>query len=126
MRHDYLFEFRRADLDRLNLAAGVILSEPLAIPPELAAGLIIFKKRVERALLLPAKDQPDEWPPLLGSGTAAPLVLINPAGFLRTASPEDMVKVTAAIRTLEGHGLFVSDGYEAAGDGTSGDGRPRP
>jgi hypothetical protein len=40
MRHDCLFEFRRANLDRLNLAAGVILSEPLAIPPELAAELM--------------------------------------------------------------------------------------
>jgi hypothetical protein len=118
MRHDHLFELRRADLDRLNLAAGVILSEPLAIPPELAAGLITFKKRVERALLLPDKDQPGEWPPLLGSGTAAPLVLMNPAGLLRT-TPEDMAKVTAAIRTLEDHGLFVSDGYESTGDGTS-------
>ena len=52
MRHDCLFEFQRADLDRLNLAAGVILSDPLAIPPELAAELITFKKRVERALLV--------------------------------------------------------------------------
>jgi hypothetical protein len=120
MRHDHLFEFQRADLDRLNLAAGVILSEPLAISPALAAELIIFKKRVERALLLPEKDQPtDEWPRLLGSGAAAPLVLMNSARFLRTASPEDMAKVTAAIRTLEDHGLFVNDGYEATGDGTS-------
>jgi hypothetical protein len=113
MRHDYLFEFRRMDLDRLNLAAGVILSEPWAIPPELAAQLIIFKKRVERALLLPDKDEPNEWPRYCGTGTAAPLIIVNPANSLRTAASEEMAAITAAIRTLEEHGLFVNDGYQA-------------
>ena len=116
MRHDCLFEFQRADLDRLNLAAGVILSDPLIIPPELAAELITFKKRVERALPLPDGGQPGyEWPRLLDAGAAAPLVLINPARFPAT-SPADTAKINAAIRTLEDHGLFIDHDYEAKSD----------
>lgn len=109
MNHDYLVDFRRGDLDRLNLAAGVILSEPYAITPALAAELVAFKKRVERALLLPDADAPggDEWPGLLDPGMPAPLVLIDPSGSVRPLGPEDMTRVTAAIKTLHEYCLLV-------------------
>jgi hypothetical protein len=116
MRHDYLFDFHQVDLDRFNLAAGVILSIPLGIPPVLAAELIIFKKRVERALLLTNRDEAgNEWPQFLGAGTSAPLVMIRP-DYFRAIKPEDLAKITSAIHTLEEHRLFIDDGYEGNRD----------
>lgn len=57
MKHDTLFEFRRTSLERLKLAAEVILAEAGEygdiIPDPLESELVIFKERVERALLLP-------------------------------------------------------------------------
>ena len=56
MKHDPLFEFCRSDLERLKLAAEVILAEAEefgeVIPGPLEAELVIFKGRVEKALLL--------------------------------------------------------------------------
>jgi hypothetical protein len=52
-----LFEFCRSDLERLKLAAEVILAEAEefgeVIPDPLEAELVIFKGRLEKALLLP-------------------------------------------------------------------------
>jgi hypothetical protein len=57
MRHDPFFDFGREDLERLKLAAVVILDEAEefgeVIPAPLEAELVIFKQRVEKALLLP-------------------------------------------------------------------------
>lgn len=58
MIHDALFAFERISLDRLRLAADVILSEAEVLPDPLTAELTLFKERVERALLLPAASQP--------------------------------------------------------------------
>jgi hypothetical protein len=63
MIHDALFAFERVSLDRLRLAADVILSEAEVLPDPLTAELTLFKERVERALLLPAASEP-------GNGTA--------------------------------------------------------
>jgi hypothetical protein len=52
---DALFTFERASLDRLKLAADVILADGPDIGDALTAELTIFKERVERALLLPAR-----------------------------------------------------------------------
>jgi hypothetical protein len=55
---DALFAFERTHLERLRLAAGVLLElagEP-ALPEPLEVELTLFKERVEHALLLP--DQP--------------------------------------------------------------------
>lgn len=57
MKHDGMFEFERTHLERLKLAAEVILSEAdehkAYVPAPLEAELVIFKERVEKALLLP-------------------------------------------------------------------------
>jgi hypothetical protein len=55
---DALFAFERTHLERLRLAAGVLLElagEPV-LPEPLEVELTLFKERVEHALLLP--DQP--------------------------------------------------------------------
>ena len=57
MIHDALFAFERISLDRLKLAADVILSEAEVLPDPLTAELTLFKERVERALLLPAAPE---------------------------------------------------------------------
>jgi hypothetical protein len=45
----------RTHLERLKLAADVLLSEHDAIPDPLEAELVIFRDRVEHALLLPGQ-----------------------------------------------------------------------
>ncbi|HUN36983.1 MAG TPA: hypothetical protein VMU95_33715 [Trebonia sp.] len=55
MEHDALTDFPRITLDRLKLATDVILSEGEDIGDALTAELTLFKERVERALLLPAR-----------------------------------------------------------------------
>ena len=64
MNHDSLTDLDRTSLDRLKLAADVILGEGPNIPDPLAAELTIFRDRVERALLLPGA----------GPGPASPAV----------------------------------------------------
>jgi hypothetical protein len=56
MESDVLPSFARADLERLKLAAEVILrlGADDVIPAPLEAELAIFRDRVEHALLLPA------------------------------------------------------------------------
>jgi hypothetical protein len=122
VKHDSLFDFFPGDLDRLNLAAGVILSEPTVIPPLLAAELVTFKKRVERALLRPddgddtytpgERGSMSEWPSVLGTGVGTPLVLINSDRFTRP-DPKEAAEVAAAIAVLRGYGMLVNDGYTA-------------
>jgi hypothetical protein len=53
MDQERLFGFERTFLERLRLAAQVILelAEDDAIPDTLAAELVIFKERLERDLL---------------------------------------------------------------------------
>jgi hypothetical protein len=57
VKHDPLFDIGRDDLERLKLAAVVILAEAGEfgdlIPGPLESELVIFKGRVEKALLLP-------------------------------------------------------------------------
>jgi hypothetical protein len=53
--HDALTGFAKVSLDRLKLAADVILSEPDAIPDSLEVELTLFRERVEQAMLLPGK-----------------------------------------------------------------------
>jgi hypothetical protein len=57
VNHDPLFDFGRNDLERLKLAADVILAAAEefgeVIPSPLESELVIFKERVEKALLLP-------------------------------------------------------------------------
>ena len=58
MNHDPLFEFGRDELERLKLAAVVILAQAEEydgdlIPAPLESELVIFKGRLEKALLLP-------------------------------------------------------------------------
>ena len=55
MDTDALYDFERTALQRLKLAADVILSEESAIPDSLTVELTIFRERVERVLLLPAR-----------------------------------------------------------------------
>jgi hypothetical protein len=55
MDHDALTGFSKVSLDRLKLAADVILSEADAIPDSLEVEVVLFRERVERALLLPGK-----------------------------------------------------------------------
>ena len=59
MNHDSLADLERPGLDRLKLAADVILAEGENIPDALTAELTIFRDRVERALLLPTRPKPD-------------------------------------------------------------------
>ena len=56
--HDSLTDLDRTSLDRLKLAADVILGEGPNIPDPLTAELTIFRDRVERALLLPTHPMP--------------------------------------------------------------------
>jgi hypothetical protein len=66
---DALFTFERSSLERLKLAADVILAEGENIGDALTAELAIFRDRVEHALLLPfpaASDQPGPLPPIAG------------------------------------------------------------
>ena len=58
MEHDALTDFPRITLDRLKLAADVILSEGEDIGDALTAELTLFRERIERALLLPARPDP--------------------------------------------------------------------
>ena len=57
MKHDPLFDFGRDELERLKLAAVVILAQAEeygeVIPAPLESELVIFQGRVEKALLLP-------------------------------------------------------------------------
>ncbi len=53
MQHDALHDHERTSLERLRLAAEVIVAETDAIPDTLEAELGLFKDRVELALLLP-------------------------------------------------------------------------
>ena len=55
--HDDLAPFERPGLERLRLAADALLSEPDAIPDPLEAELILFRERVEGALLLPPREK---------------------------------------------------------------------
>jgi hypothetical protein len=74
--HDSLTDFGRVGLERLKLAADIILAETDAIPDTLAVELVLFRERVELAMLLPAEparaagDAPisREAPPVPGSG----------------------------------------------------------
>ncbi len=52
---DTLLAFERVHLERLKLAADVLLSEGDAIPCPLEVELTIFRELVEHALLLPAR-----------------------------------------------------------------------
>jgi hypothetical protein len=54
MPHDASPGFQRIHLERLKLAADVILAEGEAIGDALEAELVIFRDRIEHALLLPA------------------------------------------------------------------------
>jgi hypothetical protein len=58
--HDVLTGFGKVSLDRLKLAADVLLSETDAIPDSLEVELVLFRERVERILLLPAPANPAE------------------------------------------------------------------
>jgi hypothetical protein len=58
MEHDALTDFPRITLDRLKLAADVILSEGEDIGDALTAELTLLRERVERALLLPPRPDP--------------------------------------------------------------------
>jgi hypothetical protein len=57
VKHDPLFEFGRDELERLKLAAVVILAQAEEygeiITGPLESELVIFKGRIEKALLLP-------------------------------------------------------------------------
>jgi hypothetical protein len=61
VNHDSLTDLDRTSLDRLKLAADVILGEGPNIPDPLTAELTIFRDQVERALLPPGAWQP-RWP----------------------------------------------------------------
>jgi hypothetical protein len=52
---DALFTFERASLDRLKLAADVILADGPDIGDVLTTELTIYKERIERALLHPSR-----------------------------------------------------------------------
>jgi hypothetical protein len=54
---DALHGWERPGLERLRLAADVILSEGPGINDALTAELTIYRDRVEHALLLPARDR---------------------------------------------------------------------
>jgi hypothetical protein len=61
MQHDALADYERPSLERLTLAAEVILAESdsPAVGDALEAELVIFRDRIERALLMPGKPKPD-------------------------------------------------------------------
>jgi hypothetical protein len=56
--HDFLADLEHPGLDRLKLAADVILAEAENIPDALTAELTIFRDRIEHALLLPTRPRP--------------------------------------------------------------------
>jgi hypothetical protein len=56
MEHDSLTDWDRVHLERLKLAADVLLSEAGALPESLEEELSLYRDRVERALLLPASQ----------------------------------------------------------------------
>jgi hypothetical protein len=58
MEHDALSNWDRVHLERLKLAADVLLSEAGAIPEPLEEELSLYRDRVERALLLPIRQKP--------------------------------------------------------------------
>jgi hypothetical protein len=60
VEHDTLTDFGRVSLERLKLAADVILSETDAIPDTLETELVLLRERIERALLLPVKPAQSE------------------------------------------------------------------
>jgi hypothetical protein len=62
VNHDSLTDLDRTSLDRLKLAADVILGEGPNIPDPLTAELTIFRDQVERALLLPTRRESDNRP----------------------------------------------------------------
>jgi hypothetical protein len=57
MIHDHLTDLDRTSLDRLKLAADVILGEGPNLADPLTAELTIFREQVERALLLPTRSE---------------------------------------------------------------------
>jgi hypothetical protein len=59
MPHDASPGFQRLHLERLKLAADVILSEGEAIEDALEQELTIFRDRIEHALLLPIPNGQD-------------------------------------------------------------------
>jgi len=59
MEHDSLSDWDLIHLERLKLAADVLLSEAGAIPEPMEEELSLFRDRVERALLLPVRHEPD-------------------------------------------------------------------
>lgn len=59
VNHDSLADLERPGLERLKLAADVILAEGENIHDALTAELTIFRERVEHALLLPTRPKPD-------------------------------------------------------------------
>ena len=58
VNHDSLADLERPGLERLKLAADVILAEAENIHDALTAELTIFRDRIERALLLPTRANP--------------------------------------------------------------------
>jgi hypothetical protein len=64
MQHDTLADYERASLERLKLAADVILAESdsPALTDALEAELTIFRDRIERALLMPDQPKPGALP----------------------------------------------------------------
>ncbi|MCW2933934.1 MAG: hypothetical protein JWM19_4896 [Actinomycetia bacterium] len=58
MEHDSLSDWDRIHLERLRLAADILLSAAGAIPEPLEEELPVFRDRIERALLLPLKQKP--------------------------------------------------------------------
>jgi hypothetical protein len=59
VNNDSLSDLEGPGLDRLKLAADVILAEGENIPDALTAELTIFRDRVEHALLLSARPKSD-------------------------------------------------------------------
>jgi hypothetical protein len=57
MTDDSLTDLDRTSLDRLKLAADVILGEGPNLPDPLTAELTIFREQVEHALLLPTRPE---------------------------------------------------------------------
>jgi hypothetical protein len=59
VNHNSLADLERPGLERLKLAADVILAEGENIHDALTAELTIFRDRVEHALLLPTRSKSD-------------------------------------------------------------------
>jgi hypothetical protein len=64
MQHNALADHERAGLERLKLAADVILAEAdsPAVTDALEAELAIFRDLIEHALLMPGKPEPGTGP----------------------------------------------------------------